>query len=93
MSRAKTRYYFEVTIDRSRLSNILRKGFLCDVNQFGRDLFSSWEQRFAGDTKKEIYETFYNRILRDLLRELRGAIDESVFPRLAGFDRELENLY
>jgi predicted ATPase len=89
----KDKILFEVTVDRSRLSHIRPKVFLCDFNQFGRDLFSMWERSFAGDKKKEIYDTFSNRILKDLSKQLRHTTDESVFPRLARFDRELENLY
>jgi predicted ATPase len=89
----KDKVLFEVIVDRSRLSRIRPKVFLCDFNQFGRDLFSIWERIFAGDKKKEIYDAFCSRILKELSKQLRNTTDESVFPRLARFDRELESLY
>jgi predicted ATPase len=89
----KDKILFEVTIDRTRPRNIRPKIFLCDVNQFGRDLFSAWERRYEGKRKEKIYDIFSNKTLRYLSAQLRRAPDESVFPLLARFDRELDNLY
>jgi predicted ATPase len=91
--KGKDKILFEVTIDRRRLSRIRPRVFLCDADQFGRDLFSRWEQFFADKTKAQIYEDFHRIVLRDFSVRLKRATDESVFPHLAEFDSELENLY
>lgn len=89
----RKRTLFRYRVDRSNVSRTRTGIHLVKPNEFGRDLFSIWDERFADDTKQKLYEDFTNKLLRNVVKQTRENTDMSIFPLVARIDRKIQELY
>ncbi len=78
---------FSVEVDRARAGRAKTDIYLSEPRIFGRDLFSTWKQRYPGKKKKRLSESFNKVVPNNLRRYLKEYPDKSIFPSLAILDK------
>jgi hypothetical protein len=84
---------FEIRIKRENPEEPKVNISLCSHKIFGRDLFSIWDENYAGKNKYQINEDFRNKVIPNLKKEITENPDKSVFPYLASLDSSINQIF
>ena len=90
--RAKKVKLFSLDVDRTTTNGNIKK-FLCSPSEFGRDLFSVWDDEYRGKRKSQISEVFVGKVLPRFLDRVKEEPDRASLPVFAQFDEVIADIY
>lgn len=82
---------FKQYVDRRNPKMTRSSYHLCGPDEFGRDMFSIWDEDSGEVTKTKLFENFSGRF-KELSKNVKADSDISIFPLIAGLDSKLRNL-